>query len=172
METFWYKTEIKIIYFVQLCLIVLIVSDFMVYPDPKVLIFLNTIRHNEHNQTQWHKVNYFDFCFVSKCLHISNSRTKPAGLDLIVIIKRYSALCKWTVWKKVWSCHFHFVVGGLNLFSTLLPEIDDSWRNPNHLFNGLKKEKKNSLESMIHTKLQLHQIAKLHLFILFKCNCI
>ena len=34
-----------------------------------------------YDQTQWHKVNDFDFCFVSKCLHISNSRTKPAGLD-------------------------------------------------------------------------------------------
>ena len=32
MEAFWYKTEIKIIYFVPLCLIV---SDCMVYPDPK-----------------------------------------------------------------------------------------------------------------------------------------
>ena len=41
----------------------------------------HTITHNQCNQTQLHKVNYFDFCFVSKCLHISNSRTKPAGLD-------------------------------------------------------------------------------------------
>ena len=39
VEAFWYKTEIKIIYFVPLCLIVLIVSDCMVYPDPKFLIF-------------------------------------------------------------------------------------------------------------------------------------
>ena len=30
VEAFWYKTEIKIIYFVQLCLIVF---DYMVYPD-------------------------------------------------------------------------------------------------------------------------------------------
>ena len=36
MEAFWYKTEIKIIYFVPLCLIVF---NFMVYPDPKFLIF-------------------------------------------------------------------------------------------------------------------------------------
>ena len=35
VEAFWYKTEIKIIYFMPLCLIVLIVSDCMVYPDPK-----------------------------------------------------------------------------------------------------------------------------------------
>ena len=35
VEAFWYKTEIKIIYFMPLCLIVLIVSDSMVYPDPK-----------------------------------------------------------------------------------------------------------------------------------------
>ena len=34
-EAFWYKTEIKIIYFVPLCLNVLIVFDCMVYPDPK-----------------------------------------------------------------------------------------------------------------------------------------
>ena len=34
-----------------------------------------------YNQTQLHKVNDCDFCFVSKCFHISNSRTKPAGLD-------------------------------------------------------------------------------------------
>ena len=40
----------------------------------------HTITHNQCNQTQMHKVNYLDFCFVSKCLHISNSRTKPAGL--------------------------------------------------------------------------------------------
>ena len=36
VEAFWYKIEIKIIYFVPLCLIVF---DFMVYPDPKFLIF-------------------------------------------------------------------------------------------------------------------------------------
>jgi hypothetical protein len=36
VEAFWSKTEIKIIYFVPLSLIVLIVSDCMVYPDPKV----------------------------------------------------------------------------------------------------------------------------------------
>ena len=36
VEAFWYKTEIKIIYFVQLCLIL---CDCMVYPDPKFFIF-------------------------------------------------------------------------------------------------------------------------------------
>ena len=35
VEAFWYKTEIKIIYFVPLCLIVF---DFRVYPDPKFLM--------------------------------------------------------------------------------------------------------------------------------------
>ena len=35
---FWYKTEIKIIYFVPSCLIVLIVSVCMLYLDPKFLI--------------------------------------------------------------------------------------------------------------------------------------
>ena len=39
VEAFWYKTEIKIIYFVQLCLIALIVCDSIVYPGPKYLIF-------------------------------------------------------------------------------------------------------------------------------------
>ena len=34
-----------------------------------------------YNHTQSHKVNYFDFCFVLKCFHISKSRTKPEGLD-------------------------------------------------------------------------------------------
>ena len=34
VEAFWYKTEIKIIYFVPLYLIKF---DFMVYPDPKFL---------------------------------------------------------------------------------------------------------------------------------------
>jgi hypothetical protein len=55
----------------------------VVYPDPKFLIYKKnyTIIHNQQNQTQWHEVNYFDFCFVSKCLHISNSRYKPVGLD-------------------------------------------------------------------------------------------
>ena len=37
VEAFWYKTDIKIIYFVQLCLIALIVCDCMVYPDPNFL---------------------------------------------------------------------------------------------------------------------------------------
>ena len=75
----------------------LIVSDCMVYLDPKFLMHIyfliffkyqkfrvrvnHTIIHNQHNQTQWHKVNDFDFRFVSKCLHISNYRTKPTGLD-------------------------------------------------------------------------------------------
>ena len=36
VEAFWYKTEIKIIYFVPLCLIVF---DVMVYSDPQFLIF-------------------------------------------------------------------------------------------------------------------------------------
>ena len=35
----------------------------------------------KHNQTQWHKVNDFDLYFVPKYLHISNSRTRLAGLD-------------------------------------------------------------------------------------------
>ena len=35
VEAFWYKPEIKIIYFVPLCFIVF---DFMVYLDPKFLI--------------------------------------------------------------------------------------------------------------------------------------
>ena len=35
VEAFWYKTEFEIIYFLPLCLIVLIVYDCMVYPDPK-----------------------------------------------------------------------------------------------------------------------------------------
>ena len=73
--------------------IFLIVFDVYGYPDPKLLIFFKhqkfRIRHNQHNQTQWHKVNDFDFCFVSKCLHISNSRTKPAGPDFqyVILIK-------------------------------------------------------------------------------------
>ena len=65
VEAFWYKTEIKIIYFVPLCLNVLIVSDCMVYPDPKFLIFKkiskieyqkfrvrvnHTIGHNENSK--------------------------------------------------------------------------------------------------------------------------
>ena len=50
VEAFRYKTEIKIIYFVPLCLILLIVSDCMVYPDPKIRwslpfhIHLNVLR--------------------------------------------------------------------------------------------------------------------------------
>ena len=52
----------------------LIVSNCMVYPDPKLLIpfkyqksrvrIYHTIRHNQHKQTLRHKVNNFDFCFV------------------------------------------------------------------------------------------------------------
>ena len=40
---------------------------------------VNTIRHN---YKQLHKVNDFDFCFVSKSFHISNSRTNLTGLDV------------------------------------------------------------------------------------------
>ena len=35
LEAFWYKAEIKTIYFVLLCLIVLILSDCLVYPEAK-----------------------------------------------------------------------------------------------------------------------------------------
>ena len=63
MEAFLYKTKIKIIYFVPLCLFVLIVSDCMyVYPDPKFLIskryqkfrvrINHTIRHNQKTKKQ------------------------------------------------------------------------------------------------------------------------
>ena len=38
MEAFSLKTEIKIIYFAQSCLIALIACDCMVYPDPKFFI--------------------------------------------------------------------------------------------------------------------------------------
>ena len=41
----------------------------------------HTMTRNQGNQTQLQKGNDFDFCFVSKCLQISNSRTKHAGLD-------------------------------------------------------------------------------------------
>ena len=41
----------------------------------------HTITHNQRNPTQLHKVNESDFWFISKCRHISNSRTKRAGLD-------------------------------------------------------------------------------------------
>ena len=34
-----------------------------------------------YNDTKLHKVNNFDFCFVPKCFHISNSRPKLTGLD-------------------------------------------------------------------------------------------
>ena len=39
----------------------------------------------------WHKVNDFEFCFVSKCLHISNSRTKSLAKGLIS--NTYITLC-------------------------------------------------------------------------------
>ena len=35
----------------------------------------------QYNHTQLHKVNNYDFYFVLKCFHISNSRTKRAGID-------------------------------------------------------------------------------------------
>ena len=83
VEAFWYNRNQNHL----LCasyLIVLIVSDCIVYPDPKFLISRVRVNHTiRHNQTQWHKVNDLDFCFVSKCLHILNSRTKPAGLDFL-----------------------------------------------------------------------------------------
>ena len=40
----------------------------------------HAITRNQRNQTQLYKVNDFDFCFVLKCLDISNSRTKPAQI--------------------------------------------------------------------------------------------
>ena len=61
------KKNVAVFYF-------LIVSNCMVNPDPKLLIFFKyqKFRVSEgkpYNQTQWHKD--FDFCFVSKCLYIS-----------------------------------------------------------------------------------------------------
>ena len=44
VEAFWYKTEIKTIYFVPLCLIVF---DCMVYPDPNFFIFKTKHYHLE-----------------------------------------------------------------------------------------------------------------------------
>ena len=47
VEAFWFKTEIKIIYFVTFYLIDLILSDCMVYPD----LILNISKiHIKHNQ--------------------------------------------------------------------------------------------------------------------------
>ena len=55
----------------------------VVYPDPTFFIFKKTIKSDTINKIKYNgnKENYFDFCFVSKCLHISNSRYKLAGLD-------------------------------------------------------------------------------------------
>jgi hypothetical protein len=51
----------------------------------------HTIRHNQHNQTQWHKVNDFDFWFVSKK---STSRTlEPSPQGLISSLVYLLLLC-------------------------------------------------------------------------------
>ena len=50
-----------------------------------------------------HNVNDFDFCFVPKCLHISNSRTKLAGLhfqhsdfqQVCIIYNSVALCCRW-----------------------------------------------------------------------------
>ena len=47
----------------------------------------------KHNQTQWHNVNDFDFYFVPKCLHISNSRTKPIGVKMARVRNKESKTC-------------------------------------------------------------------------------
>jgi hypothetical protein len=47
----------------------------------------------KHNQTQWHNVNDFYFCFVPKCLHISNSRTKPIKVEMARIRNKESKTC-------------------------------------------------------------------------------
>ena len=39
------------------------------------------IRLSELRLQGLNSLHDFDFCLVSKCLHISISRTKPAGLD-------------------------------------------------------------------------------------------
>ena len=46
--------------------------------NPEFLIFKKnyTIRHNQQNQTQRHKVNYFDFCFVSKSRILDSNKSK------------------------------------------------------------------------------------------------
>ena len=49
-------------------------SNCMVYPDPKFLIF-NQTQSTQSNTMAQGKL------FCSKCLHILNARTKPAGLD-------------------------------------------------------------------------------------------
>ena len=58
VEAFWYKTEIKIIYFVPMCFIMLIVSDCMIYHDTKSKIKYqifrvrvnHTIRRNQKKE--------------------------------------------------------------------------------------------------------------------------
>ena len=40
----------------------------VVYQDPKFLIFQKL--HNQQNQTQWHKVNYFDFFCIKMPPHL------------------------------------------------------------------------------------------------------
>ena len=58
VESFWYKTEIKIIYFVPLCLIVF---DRMVHPDPKFLIFKTKKRPHIFSEVR--------DCFFILCYH-------------------------------------------------------------------------------------------------------
>ena len=57
---------------------------FFSYKYQKFRVRVNHVGSNTIKQ--WQKINDFDFCFVSKCLHISNSRTKAAGLDFQYVI--------------------------------------------------------------------------------------
>ena len=108
VEAFWYKTEIKIIYFVQLCLIALIVCDCMVYPDPKFLIF----KTKKHPQFFYEAGGWFffdlnvimqDICNkfieINFCLWCSN-------IEHLSNIDEITALCP----PKCACCALHYVI--------------------------------------------------------------
>ena len=100
-ETFWYKTEIKIIYFVTLCLIVLIVPDCIVYPDPIFLIIKkyqtfrvrvnHTIRHNQ-------KLKNGLIFFWGWSLIFLGFKTFPE-MSLNFCISRIRIIIKWLVFE-------------------------------------------------------------------------
>ena len=84
---FLYKAEIKIIYFVKLCLIVLIVYDYMVYPDPKSKINYQTFRVRVNHAVRHNQKT------IILCYHTRH-------FTVIQNVRSRSLIQKWSSYKK------------------------------------------------------------------------
>ena len=75
VEAFWYKTEIKIVYFVLLCLIIwhTLTLSFLYLKLKKHLVFFSGVRG--HSTTTWTEFDHLELFWsyvISKIEHVSN----------------------------------------------------------------------------------------------------